>query len=102
MQLGIIIVEDLQQEHHRLTGLFIEMCNTAAQETENPNLVSAALLTAAANYNSYVITGNAGYLNETGIDELTTRFRANLQALQDIKKAEHEKALAAAKTTAPE
>lgn len=87
-------MNELQKEHHRLSGLFIEMCNTASQETENPSLVAAALLTAAANYNSFVITGNSGYLNETGIDDLTTRFRANLQALQDIKKAEHEKALA--------
>lgn len=88
-------MDDLQKEHHRLTGLFIEMCNTAAQETENPNLVGAALMTAAANYCSYVSTGNAGYLSETGIDDLTERFRANLQLLQDIKKAEHEKAVAA-------
>lgn len=90
-------MNELQKEHHRLTGLFIEMCNTASQETENPNLVAAALLTAAANYNSYIIAGNNGYLNEPGIDEICTRFRANVQAVQDIRKAEHEAALAADK-----
>lgn len=89
-------MDDLQKEHHRLTGLFIEMCNTAAQESENPGLVAAALMTSAANYCSYVSTGNAGYLSEKGIDDLTERFRHNLQVLQDIKKEEHEKALAAA------
>ncbi|GAA6151815.1 hypothetical protein [Pseudoteredinibacter isoporae] len=88
--------EELQKEHHRLTGLFIEMCNTAAQESKNPGLVAAALMTSAANYCSYVSTGNAGYLSEAGIDDLTERFRSNLQVLQDIKKAEHEKAMAAA------
>lgn len=88
-------MDDIQKEHHRLTGLFIEMCNTAAQETENPNLVAAALMTSAANYCSYVSTGNAGYLSEKGIDDLTERFRNNLQILQDIKKSEYEKAVAA-------
>lgn len=87
-------MDELQKEHHRLTGLFIEMCNTAAQETENPNIVAAAIMTAAANYASYVTTGNAGYLSEKGMDDVTSRFRANLEILQKIKKEEHDRAVA--------
>ena len=82
-------MDDLQKEHHRLSGMFVELSNTMKAEGHDQNMVLSALTNATATYATYCLAGNEGYLYEAGINQVCERFRTNLEVLQGLKKAEY-------------
>ncbi len=80
-------MSDNNQVHQDAMNRFIELANQMAEEGIQRNLVGAALLTAAGLYSSYVVSGNDGGLNESGIDKLTAMFKRELERVEEAKQA---------------
>ncbi|KAA9131686.1 DUF3144 domain-containing protein [Marinihelvus fidelis] len=54
----------------------------------DPQLVSAALMSASGIYATFSVAGNAGALNDTGVDKVVATYRRNLEHIQAQKKKE--------------
>ena len=80
-------MSDNDQIHQDAMNRFIDLANEMAEEGIQRNLVGAALLNAAGLYSSYVVGGNTGGLNESGIDKLTAMFRRELERVESAKQA---------------
>ena len=78
---------DNNQIHQEAMNRFIELANQMNEEGIQRNLVGAALLTAAGLYSSFVVGGNDGGLNESGIEKLTTMFKRELERVEAAKQA---------------
>ena len=64
---------------------FIELANAMTAKGLSPQVVSSGLMTACALYATYVVTGNDGALQVTGIEKITQLFGSELEAIQKAK-----------------
>ena len=69
---------------------FIELANTMHGEKIPQGVVSAALMTASGIYATFVISGNEGGLNESGIDKIADAYRGQLEQVQKMRKKQQE------------
>lgn len=76
--------------HNHCTHKFIDLANELREEGYEPELVSAALMSASGIYATYVSAGNEGGLQPSGVDKVVMMYRRNLEHIQDRKKAESE------------
>jgi len=76
--------------HNHCTHQFIELANTMNDEGYDPQLISAALMSASGIYATYVSAGNDGGLQPSGVDKVVMMYRRNLEHIQELKKAEIE------------
>lgn len=84
---------DEQREiHAKYTSKFIELANNLKDEGGEIQVISAALMSASGIYATYTTSGNEGYLHESGIDKVVEVYKNNLTFIQNMKKAEAEKA----------
>jgi hypothetical protein len=74
------------ETHRKCIDRFIELSNTMKDEGLEPGVVSHALMSASGVYATYAIAGNAGGLNEAGIDKVTEIYKSSLQNVQRSKK----------------
>lgn len=77
-----------RENHQRCTEKFIEAANELKDEGLDIQLISAALMSASGIYATYSVAGNAGALNETGVDKVVSAYRRSLEYIQERKKAE--------------
>ena len=83
---------DDRDRHNHCTTKFIELANELREEGNDPQLVSAALMAASGVYATYVVAGNTGGLEPSGVDKVVMKYRHNLEHIQQRKKEESEKA----------
>lgn len=76
--------------HNHCTNKFIELANELHGEGYEPQLISAALMSASGIYATYVSSGNEGGLQPSGVDKVVMMYRRNLEHIQEIKKAQNE------------
>ncbi|MBA6413728.1 DUF3144 domain-containing protein [Parahaliea sp. F7430] len=67
---------------------FIDVANTLKNEGVSTRVISAALMTASGVYTTYTVAGNAGGLNESGVEKVTEAYRQSLQNIQRAKREE--------------
>lgn len=76
--------------HNHCTNQFIDLANALKEEGYEPQLVSAALMSASGIYATYVSAGNDGGLQPSGVDKVVMMYRRTLERIQELKKAEIE------------
>lgn len=71
---------------------FIELANEIQREGVSTEVISSGFMTACAVYATYVVTGNAGALRDSGIEKITNLFSEELAQVQraKIEQAERE------------
>ncbi len=77
-----------RENHQRCTEKFINLANELKDEGLDIQLVSAALMSASGIYATYSVAGNAGALNDSGVDKVVATYRRNLEHIQARKKSE--------------
>ena len=65
---------------------FIDLANEIKDEGEEPRVLAVALTRASCVYSTYVIAGNQGGLNESGVEKLTDVYRQQLNEIQILKR----------------
>lgn len=76
--------------HNHCTHKFIDLANALKDEGFEPQLISAALMSASGIYATYVSAGNEGGLQPSGVDKVVMMYRRNLEHIQEKKKEETE------------
>jgi hypothetical protein len=76
--------------HNHCTHKFIALANELKEEGYDPQLVSAALMSASGIYATYLSAGNEGGLQPSGVDKVVMMYRRNLEHIQESKKAENQ------------
>ena len=64
---------------------FIDLANEINKEGIGSEVVSSSIMTACALYATFVVTGNAGALRESGVEKITNLFSAELAQVQQAK-----------------
>lgn len=80
------------QQHDKILNAFIELANKFKDEGSEPQLVSAAMMSATAVYTTYVHAGNEGYLHDSGITKVINAYEKHVRQVQAFKKAQAEQA----------
>jgi hypothetical protein len=75
-------------QHNQAVNRLIESANELKDKGFDPRVISAALLSAAGIYTTFVEAGNDGFLQSEGVDKLTEIFRQQLIHIQNLKKEE--------------
>ncbi len=75
-------------QHNQAVNRLIECANDLKDKGYDPRVISAALLSAAGIYTTYVEAGNDGFLQPAGVDKLTEIFRQQLAHIQTLKQEE--------------
>lgn len=79
-------------QHNQAVNRLIEAANELKDKGFDPRVLSAALLSAAGIYTTYVEAGNDGFLQPGGVEKLTEIFRQQLMHIQNLKREELRKA----------
>ena len=79
-----------QASHNHCTHKFIELANELKDEGYEPQLISAAMMSASGVYATFVSAGNEGGLQPSGVDKVVMMYRRNLEHIQELKKEEME------------
>lgn len=77
-----------KDNHNQCTHKFIDLANELKEQGQDPNLISAALMSASGIYATYTTAGNKGGLEPSGIDKVVMTYRRSLEHIQERKKAE--------------
>ena len=64
---------------------FIDLANEIHNGGVSTEIVSSGLMTACAVYATYVVTGNAGALRDSGVEKITGLFSEELAHVQRAK-----------------
>ena len=67
---------------------FIDLANEMKDSGASIQFVSTALMRACAVYSTYVITGNQGALQQSGVEKLSELFAQELDVVQQAKLSE--------------
>jgi hypothetical protein len=78
--------------HDHCTRKFIDLANEMQAEGYEPQLISAALMSASGIFATFVSAGNEGGLQPSGVDKVVMMYRRNLEHIQEIKKTQAEAA----------
>ncbi len=76
------------QQHQAMLNDFVELANQLKNAGNEPQLISAALMSAAAVYTTYVHAGNEGYLQESGVTKVVNAFEKHIRQVQAYKQAQ--------------
>ena len=79
-----------RESHNECTHRFIDLANEMKNQGYDPQLISAALMSASGIYATYITAGNTGGLQPSGVDKVVMMYRRNLEHIQERKKAEYE------------
>lgn len=78
------------QQHQAMLNDFIELANQLKDNGNEPQLISAAMMSAAAVYTTYVHAGNEGYLQESGVTKVVNAFEKHIRQVQAYKQAQNQ------------
>lgn len=79
---------DPNKQHDKAVQKLITLTNQFKDEGIDTRVISAALITTAGIYGTFAEAGNQGFLQPSGVDVLTDRFRKQLEFIQERKKDE--------------
>ena len=79
-----------RKDHDECTNKIIGLANELKDERHDPQLVSAALMTASGVYATLMTAGNTGGLQPSGVDKVVMMYRRILEHIQERKKAIYE------------
>ncbi len=79
-----------REDHEECTNKIIGLANELKDEGYDPQMVSAALMTASGIYATFISAGNTGGLQPSGVDKVVMMYRRNLEHIQERKKAVNE------------
>lgn len=79
-----------KESHNECTHRFIDLANEMKNQGYDPQLISAAMMSASGIYATYTTAGNTGGLQPSGVDKVVMMYRRNLEHIQERKKAEYE------------
>jgi ribosomal protein L32E len=79
-----------KESHNECTHRFIDLANEMKNQGYDPQLISAAMMSASGIYATYITAGNTGGLQPSGVDKVVMMYRRNLEHIQERKKAEYE------------
>ena len=79
-----------RESHNECTTRFIDLANEMKNQGYDPQLISAAMMSASGIYATYITAGNTGGLQPSGVDKVVMMYRRNLEHIQERKKAEYE------------
>ena len=79
-----------REKHNHCTHKLVDLANELSKEGYDPQLISAALMSASGIYATYITAGNAGGLQPSGVDKIVMMYRRSLEHIQERKKAENE------------
>ena len=77
-----------QDQQMQATNRFIELANEMTNQGMPIHVVSWSMLTAAAVYSTFSVTGNSGGLNPSGVDKVVNSFRDCMNQVQEARKQE--------------
>ena len=78
-------------ENEQIQGVmqkFIDLANSIKDEGVEPRVITVGLMRASCVYSTYVVAGNEGGLNESGVEKVTEAYRQQLSFIQQIKQQE--------------
>ncbi len=75
-----------EQQHQDCTNRFIDLANEMKAEGVDTALVSGALMTASGIYATYVVAGNHGTLEPSGVQKAVNLYQNTLEKYQHMKK----------------
>jgi len=79
-----------REKHNHCTHKIIDLANELSGEGYDPQLISAALMSASGIYATFITAGNTGGLQPSGVDKIVMMYRRSLEHIQERKKAESE------------
>lgn len=79
-----------REKHNHCTHKLIDLANELGAEGYDPQLISAALMSASGIYSTFITSGNTGGLQPSGVDKVVMMYRRSLEHIQERKKAENE------------
>ena len=79
-----------REKHNHCTHKLIDLANELSGEGYDPQLISAALMSASGIYATFITAGNTGGLQPSGVDKIVMMYRRSLEHIQERKKAESE------------
>ena len=85
-----------EQQHHDCITRFIDLANELARDGIPNRVVAAGLMTASGIFSTYIVLGNSGRLDDSGVEKITGVYREQLQLVQqhreqrDIKEKENQ------------
>jgi hypothetical protein len=79
------VAEKTMQEYNELSDRFILLANEMTTEGKEMQMVNAALMSASGVYATYTAAGNGGGLTDSGVDQVTATYKANLESIQRFK-----------------
>lgn len=74
--------EQIQQIMQR----FIDLANTIKDEGIEPRMITVGLMRASCVYSTYVVAGNEGGLNESGVEKVAEAYKQQLAFIQQVKR----------------
>ena len=74
--------EQLQQIMQR----FIDLANVIKDEGIEPRIITVGLMRASCVYSTYVVAGNEGGLNESGVEKVAEAYKQQLAHIQQLKR----------------
>lgn len=77
--------------HQECMNRFINLANAMKDEGQDIKLVSSALMSASAVYETFTLVGNQGGLTPSGVDKATAKYKQHLERYQQIRKMEDER-----------
>jgi hypothetical protein len=78
-----------REKHNHCTQKIVELVNELNAEGYDPQLLSAALMSASGIYSTFLSAGNTGGLQPSGVDKVVMMYRRSLEHIQERKKAEN-------------
>jgi len=75
------------REYNELSDRFIILANEMAAEGKKEQMVNAALMSASGVYATYIAAGNEGGLTASGVEQVTSTYKRNLENIQNFKLA---------------
>lgn len=65
---------------------FIDLANGIKDEGVDPRIITTGLMRASCVYSTYVVAGNEGGLNESGIEKVAEAYKQQLAFIQQAKR----------------
>ena len=79
-----------REKHNHCTHKLIDLANELGTEGYDPQMISAALMSASGIYSTFITAGNTGGLQPSGVDKVVMMYRRSLEHIQERKKAEND------------
>ena len=76
--------------HQDCVNRFIELANVIKDEGVDIKLISSAIMSSSAVYETFIHVGNKGGLTDSGVEKVTEKYKKHVDRYQEIRKLEDE------------